>query len=79
MQMAKSTGRSRCQAKLGASATRVVGEMSALAYLRLGEQENCIADHNINRCLLPIRGSGVHSLSRGSRGALRVYEELLAQ
>ena len=32
-----------------------------LSYLRLGEQENCIHYHNIESCLLPIKGRGIHS------------------
>ena len=51
----------------------------ALAYLRLGEEENCIAQHNIDRCLLPIRGAGVHTLERGSRAAIAAYAELLEE
>ena len=49
----------------------------ALSYLRLGEQENCVANHNTDRCLLPISGDGVHILERGSRAALEVYREVL--
>ena len=49
----------------------------ALSYLRLGEQENCIANHNTERCLLPITGEGIHTLERGSLQAISVYSELL--
>jgi len=49
----------------------------ALSYLRLGEQENCIANHNTERCLLPITSKGVHTLERGSRAAIEVYTDLL--
>ncbi len=66
-------------ARLEAGPSRTVTEMTALAYLRLGEQENCVDDHNIDRCLLPIRDAGVHTRKRGSRGAIRIYQELLAQ
>ena len=59
------------------STLRRVREMRALAWLRLGEQENCVEQHNLDRCLLPIRDSGVHSQQRGSRGALEAYTELL--
>src|SRR5881398_1625503 len=31
----------------------------AIAYLRLGEQENCLTNHTIDSCLMPIRGSGI--------------------
>ena len=44
-----------------------------LSYLRLGEQENCIIHHNIESCLLPIRGAGVHQIERGSRAAIEEF------
>ncbi|HUQ71718.1 MAG TPA: CRTAC1 family protein [Planctomycetaceae bacterium] len=51
--------------------------MKALCYLRLGEQENCLANHNADSCLMPIRGGGVHQLTRGSEGAVRELTALL--
>ena len=48
----------------------------ASAYLRLGEQENCVGDHNIDSCLLPIRESGVHRFPRGARAAMEIYRSL---
>ena len=45
----------------------------AIAYLRLGEQENCLHNHTTNSCLLPIRGDGVHTLQEGSRRAIEHY------
>jgi hypothetical protein len=50
----------------------------ALAWLRLGEQENCLAHHNSDSCLLPIREKGVHVVQRGSRGAVATLTNLLA-
>jgi hypothetical protein len=44
-----------------------------LAYLRFGEQENCILQHTIDSCLLPIRDSGVHQDQRGSRAAVEEF------
>jgi hypothetical protein len=52
--------------------------LKAIAYLRLGEQENCLHNHNADSCLLPIRGGGVHVAQRGSRGAIGVLNDLLA-
>jgi FG-GAP-like repeat/ASPIC and UnbV len=49
----------------------------ATAYLRLGEQENCLAHHSSDSCLLPIRGDGVHTEQRGSRGAIRILTQQL--
>ena len=49
----------------------------ALAYLRLGEQENCLAHHRAESCIMPIRGKGVHRATRGSRLALKELGSLL--
>jgi len=49
----------------------------ALAYLRLGEQDNCVNQHSIESCLLPIEGKGVHTIQRGSRAAINEYSALL--
>ncbi|MFM8359694.1 MAG: FG-GAP repeat domain-containing protein, partial [Verrucomicrobiota bacterium] len=48
----------------------------ATAWLRLGEQENCLAHHTTESCLVPISAGGVHRLPRGSRQAIRVLEPL---
>jgi hypothetical protein len=49
----------------------------AVAYLRQGEQDNCLLNHNSDSCLLPIRGGGIHTLQRGSRGAIRQLTRIL--
>ncbi|MBN8249874.1 MAG: VCBS repeat-containing protein, partial [Verrucomicrobia bacterium] len=49
----------------------------ALAWLRLGEQENCIRGHAAHSCLIPISPSGIHALPRGSRNAIRLLREQL--
>lgn len=54
-------------------------DLLALAYLRLGEQQNCILNHSSSSCLFPIKGEGVHSLTRGSENAITYYERLLAE
>ncbi len=50
----------------------------AVAYLRLGEQENCLAQHNADSCLFPLKPKAFHLLPRGSRGAIPLFEEQLA-
>ncbi len=50
----------------------------AVAWLRLGEQTNCINRHTADSCLLPIRGSGVHTDQQGSSQATAVLERMLA-
>ena len=49
----------------------------AVAYLRLGENQNCVHDHNIDRCILPIRGGGVHKDETNARGAIEYLTILL--
>ncbi len=56
-----------------------VARLLAVAYLRLGEEENCLLDHNRDSCLLPIEGGGVHRTPRGAEKALEVYLRILAQ
>ena len=60
-------------------ATWPVHERLGLAYLRLGEQQNCLVNHTTESCLLPISAEGVHILPEGSRRALTEYAEVLAQ
>ena len=55
-----------------------VGMRLALAYLRLGEVENCCLRHSPDSCLLPIKGGGVHQKQEGSRQAIGRLESLLA-
>lgn len=45
----------------------------AVAYMRLGEQENCLARHNSESCLFPLQPSAYHLLPRGSRGAIALF------
>ncbi|MFY9825895.1 MAG: VCBS repeat-containing protein, partial [Thermoanaerobaculia bacterium] len=54
-----------------------IGEGLGIAYLRLGEQENCLVHHNADSCLLPIRAGGVHVRPRGAQAAAAEYAELL--
>jgi hypothetical protein len=50
-----------------------------IAYMRLGEQQNCLEQHTADSCLLPIQGEGIHRLQEGSRFAVREYEQLLEE
>ena len=51
--------------------------LMAVAWLRTGEQENCIAHHTAVSCLLPIAGEGVHRNQKGSRSAIPVLMDQL--
>lgn len=52
-------------------------KMLGIAYLRIGEQENCIRNHNDETCIFPIQGKGVHQDQEGSRNAIEIYEQIL--
>lgn len=54
-----------------------VRRVHALAYLRLGEQENCLLHHAPESCILPIATEAVHRLPRGSQRAALEYTALL--
>ncbi len=51
----------------------------ATALMRLGELENCQINHTAQSCLFPIERGGVHTLPRGSRGAIALFEEHLRE
>ena len=50
-----------------------------LAYLRLGEQVNCLEGHTTAACLFPIGPDGVHADPQGSRTALAYFTTVLEQ
>jgi hypothetical protein len=56
---------------------RQLRDLKAIAYFRLAEQENCCARHSAESCLVPIRGAGIHTEPRGSRGAIEVLTQAL--
>jgi hypothetical protein len=49
----------------------------AVAYLRLGETENCCLRNNPDSCILPIQGEGIHKNRRGSESAIKVLTKSL--
>ena len=50
-----------------------------LAFLRLGEQENCLAVHNADSCVFPLKPKAFHLLPRGSQGAIAMFSAHLAE
>jgi FG-GAP-like repeat/ASPIC and UnbV len=49
-----------------------------LAYLRQGEQTNCVGYHGPASCLLPIQGAGVHRDKTGALAAMASFRAYLA-
>jgi hypothetical protein len=50
-----------------------------LNYLRLGEEQNCLLNHNADSCILPLRPAAFHQLPTGSRNAIAVFTEQLQE
>ena len=50
-----------------------------VAFFRLGEQENCLATHNADSCVFPLKPKAYHLLPRGSRGAIAMFGAHLAE
>src|SRR5262245_12930540 len=50
-----------------------VQELLGMAWLRVGEQENCVLHHGAESCLLPITAGGIHTETEGSRKAIEVF------
>ena len=48
-----------------------------VAYMRLGETQNCCQRNTPDSCILPIRGSGIHSNTEGSLKAAEHFERVL--
>ncbi len=56
-----------------------IGHLLALAYLRFGEQQNCLHHHSASAsCIIPINPEGYHQLEEGSRKAITFFEEFLS-
>ncbi len=49
----------------------------AIAYMRLGERNNCMLNHNGSSCIFPIKDGGVHLIKTGSTKAIETYKIIL--
>ncbi len=47
------------------------------AYLRLAERTNCVSRHTAEACIMPIKGSGIHSNKEGAEKAYATFLEIL--
>jgi hypothetical protein len=46
-----------------------------IAYMRLGETENCCLRYQPESCIIPIQGGGVHTEEEGSRRAVEFFQQ----
>lgn len=56
-----------------------VRDALSISYLQPGEQENCLAMHGQQSCIFPLKGSGIHKITRGAEGAVREFTAALEQ
>ncbi len=57
--------------------TKPIFDLLAIAYMRQGEQNNCIANPSARACILPISGTGIHVQKEASRQAIALYQQIL--
>ena len=62
--------------RLSASDRAWIRQLEGLAWLRLGERENCLKHHNPESCLAPIRPEAAHVETDGARRAQTIFLEL---
>ena len=48
-----------------------------VAYMRMGETENCCNRFTPDSCVMPIRGGGIHKDPTGSRGAIEQFQQVM--
>ncbi len=48
-----------------------------VAYMRLGETQNCCLRNHPESCILPIKGKGIHSNKEGSQKAIKCFMRVL--
>ena len=58
-------------------ANKEMYEFLALAYLRLGEVNNCVERHNAESCIVPVQPDGYYTDMIGLKNAIKVYQRLL--
>ena len=51
----------------------------ALCYLRMGEQQNCLLNHNSDSCLFPLRDGGIYQSIQSTRAAISVLNAMLGK
>ena len=57
--------------------TKPLFDLLAVAYMRMGEQQNCIDNHTAASCILPIQPEGIHTKRTGSERAIGIYDQML--
>ena len=56
---------------------KVVFDLLAVGFLRMGENDNCVSNHNSASCILPLKSKAFHKNTKGSLSAIEMYTKLL--
>ena len=59
------------------SLTRPIFDELALAYLRLGEEINCVKNHSGKSCIVPVIGDGIQTSQENTKRAIEIYKAIL--
>ena len=59
------------------NSTRSLIDELALAYLRFGEQVNCIENHTGDSCVMPIAEEGIQVKTESTKKAIDLYKKIL--
>jgi hypothetical protein len=62
-----------------AEVVATVTRQLAVAWLRTGERENCVAGHHAESCIVPFSSAAHHTARRGSEQAIALLEPLLKE
>lgn len=65
------------EAKIGGDLLKDIKYMKAVAYMRLGEQKNCVALHTSESCILPIQKGGWYQITDPTKVAVDLWLEIL--
>lgn len=57
--------------------TKPLYDLLAIAYLRMGEVQNCVENPTSLSCIVPLQPEGFHRARAGSENAIRYYENIL--
>jgi hypothetical protein len=61
----------------GQKAKLFLEEEIGVAYMKLGEQQNCRLNHNAQMCIVPLSVQGQHKLTTGSEKAIEYFTKYL--
>jgi tetratricopeptide (TPR) repeat protein len=62
-----------------AKSMKKINKWLAISYLRYGEEQNCILNHDGNSCLMPMQGTGIYKFQEPTLKAIEIFSALLTK